>query len=285
MSAAPTVRPSPGRSCSDVGGHAGRVQQLHGGAADQRRLLGRLGDHRVAGGERRADLAGEDRERKIPRADAGENAARRAAQAIALAGRAGQQRSRPNCAAPAARSSAGNPPPRAPRRRVGQASCPPRARARHELVARSASNRSAARSQDRRARLGAARFPGAGAALAARHGALDVGGGRLRHRADRLRFGRAGFTSTWRVPLPGLAVDERACAPGAMPRPSRRRSERVKVPPRPRNSTPAELRRSLPNTFRRQRDARMRPPRASYRPRDRIGDHVFDRQRAHRRGG
>jgi hypothetical protein len=59
--------------------HAGFVQQAHGGRGDQRRLLGRLGEHRVAGGERRGHLAGEDRERKIPRADAGDRPERRVA--------------------------------------------------------------------------------------------------------------------------------------------------------------------------------------------------------------
>ena len=52
------------------------VQQAHRLGGDQRRLLGRLGEHRVAGGERRGDLAGEDRERKIPRADADDRAER-----------------------------------------------------------------------------------------------------------------------------------------------------------------------------------------------------------------
>ena len=46
---------------------------------DERRLLRGLGDHGIAGGERRGDLAGEDREREIPRADAHER--RRARQA------------------------------------------------------------------------------------------------------------------------------------------------------------------------------------------------------------
>ena len=43
-------------------GHAGFVQQLHRVVADQVGLLGRLGDHAVAGGERRGDLA----ERRSP---------------------------------------------------------------------------------------------------------------------------------------------------------------------------------------------------------------------------
>ena len=55
--------------------HAGFVQQLHRVVADQVGLLGRLGDHAVAGGERGGDLADEDRQREIPRADADEHAA------------------------------------------------------------------------------------------------------------------------------------------------------------------------------------------------------------------
>ena len=71
---------------------------------DQRRLLGRLGEHRVAGGQRGGDLAGEDRQREVPRADADDRAERR------LAWRCRSRR------APARRSSAGSRPPRALRR-------------------------------------------------------------------------------------------------------------------------------------------------------------------------
>ena len=67
--------------------HAGGVQDAHGLRRDQRRLLGRLGDHGIAGGERGAHLAEEDRERKIPRADADEHAAAAIAKLVDLAGR------------------------------------------------------------------------------------------------------------------------------------------------------------------------------------------------------
>ena len=67
--------------------HAGGVQQLHRFKSDERRLLGGLRHHRVAGGERSRDLAGENRQWKIPRADADEHAAAAVAQLIALAGR------------------------------------------------------------------------------------------------------------------------------------------------------------------------------------------------------
>ena len=42
--------------------HARLVQDRHGERGDQRRLLGRLGDHRIARGQRARDLAGEDRQ-------------------------------------------------------------------------------------------------------------------------------------------------------------------------------------------------------------------------------
>jgi hypothetical protein len=51
------------------------MQQRHHAAGDERRLLGRFGDHGVAGNERRRDLAGKDREREVPWADADEHAA------------------------------------------------------------------------------------------------------------------------------------------------------------------------------------------------------------------
>ncbi len=68
--------------------HAGVMQKPHRAGGDERRLLGRLGDHRVAGGKRRHDLTAEDREREIPRADADEDAAPAIAQRVALPGRA-----------------------------------------------------------------------------------------------------------------------------------------------------------------------------------------------------
>ena len=56
--------------------HAGRLQHAHRLGGDQRRLLGRLGQHRVAGGQRRGHLAGEDGQREVPRADAHHRAQR-----------------------------------------------------------------------------------------------------------------------------------------------------------------------------------------------------------------
>jgi len=74
----------------DVAGDARPVQQPHGSSGDERGLLGRLGDDRVAGGECGGDLAGEDRQRKIPRRDAGKNAATMECHLVTLAGGAGQ---------------------------------------------------------------------------------------------------------------------------------------------------------------------------------------------------
>ena len=65
--AAPTA-PSPGSSCSTPGGTPASLQQLGGQEGDDGRLLGRLGEHRVAGRQRRRHLAGEDRQREVPRA-------------------------------------------------------------------------------------------------------------------------------------------------------------------------------------------------------------------------
>ncbi len=66
----------------------GLVIEAHGFGGDQRRLLGGLGHDGVAGGERSGDLAGEDGQREVPRADGGEDAAAVQDQFIGLAGRA-----------------------------------------------------------------------------------------------------------------------------------------------------------------------------------------------------
>ena len=71
-----------GQQLQRGGRDAGLVQQAHRAGGDQRGLLGRLGEHRVAGGERGGDLAGEDREREVPRADAQHRAERHVAGGI-----------------------------------------------------------------------------------------------------------------------------------------------------------------------------------------------------------
>jgi len=57
--------------------HAGLMQQLHGARAHGAALFGGLGEDTVAGCECRGHLAGENRQRKIPRADARDHAQRR----------------------------------------------------------------------------------------------------------------------------------------------------------------------------------------------------------------
>ena len=74
-SARPSVAPSPGSSDSTSRGTPASCSSCHRARGDQRRLLGGLGEHGVARGQRRGHLAGEDGQRKIPRADAHEHTA------------------------------------------------------------------------------------------------------------------------------------------------------------------------------------------------------------------
>ena len=67
--------------------HAGGMRQLHRARGDPRRLRRRLGDHGVAGDERRRRLPQEDREREIPRRDRRPYAATIEVHHVALAGR------------------------------------------------------------------------------------------------------------------------------------------------------------------------------------------------------
>ena len=80
-------------------GRRPRCRQPHGARGDERRLLGGLGGDRVAGGERGGDLAGEDRERKVPRGDAREHAAAVQRQRVRLAGGRGKRDRRVESAA------------------------------------------------------------------------------------------------------------------------------------------------------------------------------------------
>ena len=93
---ATAARPDDGaatrQEMQDLAGNARLQQQPHGLRRHERRLLGGLGDHGIAGRECRRDLAREDREREIPRADAGEHAA-----AVRATGRC-SRRSAPACA-------------------------------------------------------------------------------------------------------------------------------------------------------------------------------------------
>ena len=68
-------------------GHANAMQEADRFGGNQRRLLGRFGDGGISRREGRGDLAGEDRQRKIPRADADEHAAPAIGEIVGLAGR------------------------------------------------------------------------------------------------------------------------------------------------------------------------------------------------------
>ena len=57
--------------------HARGMEEFGQAQRHQRGLLGRLGDHGVAGHQGRGQLAGENRDREVPRADAEDRAARR----------------------------------------------------------------------------------------------------------------------------------------------------------------------------------------------------------------
>ena len=119
---APTS-PSPGTRCRRRRRDAGAVKQPHRLGGDQRGLLGGLGDHRVAGDERGHHLAGEDREREVPRADADEDAAAAVAQLVRFRRSAPASAPAPGGAAPPAHSSGRSRRPRAPRRPRRRASC------------------------------------------------------------------------------------------------------------------------------------------------------------------
>ena len=84
-----------------IAGHAGAMQDIHRARGDQRRLLRRLGDDRVARSQCRTHLAAEDRQWEIPRADAGKDAAAHELKLIALAGRAGKAQRLGEIGAPA----------------------------------------------------------------------------------------------------------------------------------------------------------------------------------------
>ena len=73
--AAPTS-PAPGMSWSTSVRDASLMQRAHRFGGDERRLLGGFGDDRIARRERGGDLAGEDRQRKVPGTDADDEAQR-----------------------------------------------------------------------------------------------------------------------------------------------------------------------------------------------------------------
>ena len=68
-----------------VARHAGLVQQARGVMRDDGRLFGGFGQHAIACRKRACNLPGENGQRKVPRADAGEDAARGVLKAFGLA--------------------------------------------------------------------------------------------------------------------------------------------------------------------------------------------------------
>ena len=102
------ILPSPGTRCSALAGMPAWCRRRTASEAIERGLLGRLRHHRVAGGKRRRDLAEEDRQREIPRADADEHAAPAIAQLVRFAGRPRQHLRRERACAPRPRSSGRN---------------------------------------------------------------------------------------------------------------------------------------------------------------------------------
>ena len=58
-----------GQQLHRIARHTCGMEQVNGLSGDQRRLLGGLGQHHVAGSQGRSDLADENRQREIPRAD------------------------------------------------------------------------------------------------------------------------------------------------------------------------------------------------------------------------
>ena len=144
-SAAP-ISPSPGKNCSAARGTPASMSSFDRLEGDERRLFGGLGDDAIAGDQRGGDLADENRQRKIPRRDADEDAAPDPPQGYFPRRSVPARPSRGKSRAPAARNSGKDRPPRGfpPARR--RASC------RLRLAAARSTIRAAPRSDRRRAR-------------------------------------------------------------------------------------------------------------------------------------
>ncbi len=67
-------RPVARKKMEHIRRYAGLMQQARRSGRDERRLLGRFGEHGIAGGQRAGNLARENRKRKIPRTYAGKDA-------------------------------------------------------------------------------------------------------------------------------------------------------------------------------------------------------------------
>ena len=188
------------------------MQELHGERRGERRLLGGLGDYGVARRECRAQLSGKDRERKIPRTDAGKDSAPAQAQRISLSGRARQQRL------------GGKQHPRLLRvvaqeiDRLAHLGDAVRQRlARLEYAARDELGTARLKElrrplKHRGALLCTARFPGRGRSARAAERALHIGGGGLHDGTNRLRLvGR--IEELQALTAAGSAIDERRRPP------------------------------------------------------------------------
>ena len=272
-------RPSrrrPGSSCSAAARHAGLVQQAHGAAAISGVCSAGLASTALPAASAARDLAGEDRQRKVPRADADDRAQRPVRVVVELAAR------------PAPRSSAGSRPPRAPRRRRSAASCRPRARPAPISVGMLAppAGRRRARGSAARSAGGVAAQAGAAAAARAERG-VDLVGVGLDAPCRRRRDGRPDCGSRG-APAPVARSRQRSAA--ARPRRARARgsaaasaAQRVLV----RQVEARRIAALVAEQLARQRDApdaarRPAAPRATC---DRIGDQLVDRHRSDRRCG
>ena len=230
-SAAPTVSPGPCSSASASRGTPASCSSATKRAATAGVCSAGLAATRVAGDERRHHLAGEDREREVPRADADEHAAAVQAQLVAFAGRAR--------AAPAARgafglrrrSSGRSRPPRAPRPRSRPASCGLRdeqaaelGQARFERVGGAAQHARARSASGVAFQAGEGRAAGAPSRVDLRRRRL----GDRRHDAraptralQRRALGHARRGRRPRELRRARAVEHRAAAAGPAPRPAR----------------------------------------------------------------
>ena len=80
-----------GQKMQRLGRQTSRMEEFDRLKRDKRRLFGRLGEHGVARRQGAGNLAGEDRQRKIPRADADEDAAAHQFEAVGFACRSWQR--------------------------------------------------------------------------------------------------------------------------------------------------------------------------------------------------
>ena len=205
-----------GQEVQDALGDAGGVQRLDDRERAGRRLLGGLEHDAVAGRQAGGDHPGGDREREVPRADDGDDAARGVAQRVALAGEldepvAGLERDRLL---------------RVVLEEVDRLAdvavgLRPRLRAladgqRGERRAAAAQLAGGAR-EDRGARVGAAVLPRRCGLRGGPHRGVDVGGVSRPSPARRRAPGAPGSVESKRRLVAALAADEHGDAPRELP--------------------------------------------------------------------